>query len=334
LIRVNLSKLKFSWIIIFSSMKINQSLSLYGLAILCILNLLIPVGVTGQTKIIPKKIAMLDLVELSQNKTLPTLSEKFIANFSSLETMDFVARNETIKRLEKYNRYLFTPCNDPQCAFDLGSLIESEYILYGTATRYEDLGILSLKLLSISEARIVWSHSILSNSNLQAMEQTISQFKQVLNKVKFDKQKFFQDALLAVISHGDSSVASRIVAENVFTLAYNNQYYEIMSPNETDELLNVLEIDKKNFKNSLYSIKDLGKKLGVKAILYSEYSKVGLNHKNSITLFDIKTKSVLLSMPGLPQNSISGVLDMEKKFFAGMNGLLDMKFKKSKKSKK
>ena len=124
-------------------------------AVLCLIYLGIPFVAQGQSKIPAKKIAMLDLVELSQNKTLPTLSEKFIDQLTKIKSMDFVSRDETIKRLEKYNRYLFTPCNDPQCAFDLGSLIETEYILYGTATQYEHLGILSLKLLSISEARII-----------------------------------------------------------------------------------------------------------------------------------------------------------------------------------
>lgn len=270
---------------------------------------------------------MLDLVELSRQHTLPTLSEKFIDKLSTIKDLDFVSRGETIKRLEKYNRYLFTPCNDPQCAFDLGSLIEAEYVLYGTATQYDNLGILSLKLLSIPEARIIWSHSILSKKYRAAMEQTINQFKEALSKIKFSKRKFFSEELLAVITHGDSSVASRVLTENIFTYAYNNPYYEIMSPNETDELLNVLELDKTDFKNSLYSVKDLGKKLGVKAILFSGYSKVGVNHKNGLTLYDLKTKSVLLSMPALPQNNIIGVIDMQKNFFSAMNKLLEKKFK-------
>ena len=59
------------------------------------------------------------------------------------------------------------------------------------------------------------------------MEQTISAFKQALSKINFIKKKHFEDALLAVITHGDSSVASRVVTENIFTHAYNNQYYEM-----------------------------------------------------------------------------------------------------------
>ncbi len=272
-----------------------------------------------------KTLAMLDLVDLSTNKTLPNLSAKLNSQIATIDRFKILDRDEAIKRLEKYNRYLFVSCNDPQCAFDLGGMLETDYILFGTATRYEDMGILTLKLMNLADAKIVWSHILTSKADVESMEQSFKNFAQSLKNASFNSKRIQDDALMAVLAFGDTTIAGKIVTERVYAHAYQSEHYEVMSSTETAELFSALEIDPSNIENSLFAIKDLGKKLGVKAILYSAYGTEGVAHKHGVSLFDIKSKSVILSMPPFKQSSFRHLLSLEKSFFVGMEKILSKK---------
>ncbi|MFC1584502.1 hypothetical protein ACFL5V_03030 [Fibrobacterota bacterium] len=269
-------------------------------------------------------LAIMDLVDLSNNRTIPTLSNKLRIKLTRLKRWDVLSRDKLKEVLGKYDKDLNTACNNPQCAFEYGSLIQTNYLLYGTATRFRGIGILTLKLLNVHTAKIVWSRILSSKSGTSAMEATFSTLKYELSLATI-KDKQDDRNILAIMDLSDGSLQAKILFERIITHAYSNDHYKVMSQTEVDELTSVLEIKPESILSSVDNMGEIGDKLGANYVLFSQFKTTGINYKHSMVLYDVEEKSVLLSMPPQPQASFWDMLVMEKNFFTGLARLKTLK---------
>jgi TolB-like protein len=262
-------------------------------------------------------LAVLDLVDLSSNRTLSTLSHKLRLRLAKVKRWKVLEGKEQRKILKKYNKDPNKACNDTQCGFELGSLMQTNYVLFGSATRLKSLGILTLKLLNIQKAKVVWSKVMISNADRIEMENTLYTVKHELALATVDTLKKSEN-LLAILDLSPESPESQLLFECVLTHAYNLKIYDIMSPTEVKELVSVLDIDPEALMKDVYQMGEIGKTLDVKAVLISQLDTKGINYKHSMTMYDVIEKSVVLSMPAMSQASFRDLVLMEQNFFTGL----------------
>jgi hypothetical protein len=268
------------------------------------------------------KLAILELVDLNYDKTVPIMSSKLRSALKGMERWQVLSKSEMDSTLANYSKSSDVACNNTQCSFDLGSLIQCQYLLYGAATRINTTGVITLKLMNIQAAKIVWSRVITAPSKGPLLDTAFASVARDLMETDIDilKKKSSGD-LIALINFGKESTASKIFFESLLTQSYGNSVYDIMSPIETEELMTALEIKKEELQNSDFALQKAGKLLGVKAILLTSSHQVGIFPKRSIALFDIEEKTLLLHMPSLPKATIEMLLFLEKVFFDAFEDL-------------
>src|SRR6185369_15855410 len=115
---------------------------------------------TGTTSDGPRgqgRMAVLDLVDLSDNTQKADVSDALRGALSAKGGWTLLQRDSVSKRLGEFNINPRQGCNNPQCGFDIGNVVQAEYVIYGTATPLASVEAVSLKLLHIPTARIIWT---------------------------------------------------------------------------------------------------------------------------------------------------------------------------------
>ncbi|MBF0432393.1 MAG: hypothetical protein HQK83_14000 [Fibrobacteria bacterium] len=267
-------------------------------------------------------IAILNLVDLHTNTPKQNLSRRLRKVFSGLRFWDIMAVDDMSKKLAKYNKSLDLPCNDAQCGFEIGGLLQTKYVLLGTVTRYQELGLLTLKLLNLETAKIVWSKATTSRGETEELE---ANFVSIRNEfVSFKRTPPNQlppKKTLALVDFSPTSLLAKVLFERVLTHAYALDNFEIMSPVEVGELISVLEVDNTSLLENPHNAWDIGKKLGVSYVLYTEFEIKGVNFKHNMSLHDIENKSIPISMPALPNANFRDMMIMENNFFKTLSVL-------------
>ncbi|MBW8888609.1 MAG: hypothetical protein JF616_12710 [Fibrobacteres bacterium] len=266
------------------------------------------------------RIAVLDLVDLTDNTQKPEFSDALRAALSAGGTWAVLQRDSVSKRLGEFNINPRQGCNNPQCGFDIGNVVQAEYVVYGTATPLASVEAVSLKLLHIPTARIVWTKVLEADGTTDAdrqrsLEKAFAACAAEIAKLKPDTEKGKHGKSLAVFDLSENSPQSRAFFERVCTRIYGNPAYDLMSPTELAELLSALEINKYSVTPSLENMIGLGQKLGVSSLLYSRLYRDGRSYVYRLAMYDVAAKSLVLELPPQPSEDLIKLLDYEKVFF-------------------
>jgi hypothetical protein len=268
----------------------------------------------------PGRIAVLDLVDLADNAQKPDLSDLLRAALSSKGAWTVLARDTVSKRLGDFNINPRQGCNNPQCGFDIGNVVQAEYVIFGTATPLASAEAVTLKLLHIPTARIVWTKVLegegaTDSERHRALERAFAAAAAEMAKLKPDSERVRRGKSLAVVDLSENSPQSRAFFERVCTRVYGNPAYDLMSPTELAELFTALEINKYSVAPSLENMIGLGQKLGVSNLLYSRLYRDGRSYVYRLAMYDVSAKSLVLEMPPQPSEDLIKLLDYEKVFF-------------------
>jgi hypothetical protein len=266
------------------------------------------------------RIAVLDLVDLTDNTQKPEISDALRAALSAGGGWAVLQRDSVSKRLGEFNINPRQGCNNPQCGFDIGNVVQAEYVIYGTATPLASVEAVSLKLLHIPTARIVWTKVLEAEGSTDAdrqrsLEKAFAACAAEIAKLKPDTDKTKHGKSLAVFDLSENSPQSRAFFERVCTRIYGNPAYDLMSPTELAELLSALEINKYSVTPSLENMIGLGQKLGVSSLLYSRLYRDGRSYVYRLAMYDVAAKSLVLELPPQPSEDLIKLLDYEKVFF-------------------
>lgn len=268
----------------------------------------------------PRKIAILDLVDLSDNGQKPEISDAFRRILSSNSAWSVLARDSIAKRLGEFNINPRQGCNNPQCSFDIGNVVQAEYVLFGTSSPLGPMEAVTLKLLHIPTARIVWTKplegkGVTDAERMRDLENSLKAAAEEMTGLKPEASGSRHGKSLAVIDLSENSTQSRAFFERVCTRIYGNPAYDLMSPSELSELLSALDINKYSVVPSLENMIGLGQKLGVSNLLYTRLYRDGRSYVYRLAMYDVAGKALVLEVPPQPSEDLVKLLDYEKIFF-------------------
>jgi hypothetical protein len=266
------------------------------------------------------RMAVLDLVDLTDNSQKPEISDALRGALAAKGGWALLQRDSVSKRLGDFNINPRQGCNNPQCGFDIGNMVQAEYVIYGTATPLASVEAVTLKLLHIPTARIVWTKVLEGDGatdadRVHSLEKAFAGCAAEIAKLKPDVDKAKHGKSLAVFDLSENSPQSRAFFERVCTRIYGNPAYDLMSPTELAELLSALEINKYSVTPSLENMIGLGQKLGVSSLLYSRLYRDGRSYVYRLAMYDVAAKSLVLELPPQPSEDLIKLLDYEKVFF-------------------
>ncbi|MDB5047632.1 MAG: hypothetical protein JWO30_703 [Fibrobacteres bacterium] len=268
----------------------------------------------------PSRIAILEFVDLTDNQQKPDISDMVRKALASTGKWSILARDSVAKRLGEFNINPHQSCNNPQCSFDIGNVVQAEYVLFGTATPLASVHAVTLKLLHIPTAKIVWTRVMEGEGSsdadrLRSLEKSFAVAATEISQIKPDMDKSKHGKTLAVIDLSENSLQSRAFFERVCTRIYGNPSFDLMSPTELTELLTALEINKYSVVPSLENMIGLGQKLGVSNLLYSRLYRDGRSYIYRLAMYDVANKALILELPPQPSEDLIKLLDYEKVFF-------------------
>jgi hypothetical protein len=268
----------------------------------------------------PGRLAVLELVDLTDNSQKPELSDLLRGALQARNAWTLLPRDTVTKRLGDFNINPRQGCNNPQCGFDIGNVVQAEYVIFGTATPLASAEAVTLKLLHIPTARIVWTKVLEGEGptepeRLRALERAFATAAGEMAKLKPDTERGRRGKSLAVVDLSENSPQSRAFFERVCTRVYGNPAYDLMSPTELAELFTALEINKYSVAPSLENMIGLGQKLGVSNLLYSRLYRDGRSYVYRLAMYDVSGKSLVLELPPQPSEDLIKLLDYEKVFF-------------------
>ena len=264
------------------------------------------------------KLAILHLINVQTGNPLPILTGKLRTRLSRLPDLDVLSKDDMEKTLRNYDKSLEIACNGKECAFEFGSLLQCNFILFGSASQFEDMGLVTVKILDVKRSSIIWSRVLTSHRSQSAIEANFITLYKELIALDLRSVKKGSDDILAVLDFSDSSYQADILFERILTHSYDYGYADVMSPEEVRTLIDALGIDKDTVLNSIETILNIGDNLGVQGVLYTQLNQRGAYLKHQIALFNIPEKSVVLSMPPLPQANFKDILAMESHFFKAL----------------
>ncbi|MEO6096345.1 MAG: hypothetical protein ABIW76_11840 [Fibrobacteria bacterium] len=268
----------------------------------------------------PSRIAVLELVDLTDNGQRPDVTDLLRKSLTGSGKWTVLAQDSVAKRLGEFNINPHQSCNNPQCSFDIGNVVQAEFVLFGTATPLSAVQAVTLKLLHIPTAKIVWTKVLAGegpteSDRLRNLEKSFAAVSDEISRVKPDLDKSRHGKTLAVIDLSENSQQSRAFFERICTRIYGNQAFDLMSPTELTELLTALEINKYSVVPSLENMIGLGQKLGVSNLLYSRLYRDGRSYIYRLAMYDVTGKGLVLELPPQPSEDLIKLLDYEKVFF-------------------
>ncbi len=266
------------------------------------------------------KIAVLDLVDMGDNQQHSEISEILRKDLSGNSKWTVVNRDTLNKRLTDFNMNPRQACNNPQCSFDIGNVVQAEYVLFGTSTSFGNIHTVSLKILHIPTAKIAWTKvmeasGLTEAERMNGLEKSLSAAVGEFSQVRPGLDKGKHGRSLAVIDLSENTPQSRAFFDRVCTRIYGNGAYDLMSPTELAELLAALEINKYSIVPSLENMIGLGQKLGVSNLLYSRLYRDGKSFIYRLAMYDVAGKALVLELPPQPSDELIKLLDYEKVFF-------------------
>jgi hypothetical protein len=267
----------------------------------------------------PARIAVLEFVDLSDNSQKPEVTDLMRRSLNATGKWTILARDSVAKRLGEFNINPHQSCNNPQCSFDIGNVVQAEYVLFGTSSPLVFIQAVTLKLLHIPTAKIVWTKVLegfpSEGDRSRGIDKAFATAASEMSQVKPDMDKSKHGKTLAVIDLSENSQQSRAFFERVCTRIYGNPGFDLMSPTELTELLTALEINKYSVVPSLENMIGLGQKLGVSNLLYSRLYRDGRSYIYRLAMYDVVGKSLVLELPPQPSEDLIKLLDYEKVFF-------------------
>ncbi|MEO7427690.1 MAG: hypothetical protein ABI036_21075, partial [Fibrobacteria bacterium] len=268
----------------------------------------------------PSRMAILEFVDLNDNQQKPEISDLVRRSMGTPGKWSIIPRDSISKRLGEFNINPRQSCNNSQCSFDIGNVVQAEYVVFGTATPLGSVRAVTMKLLHIPTAKIIWSKVFEAEGSsdfeqMRSLERAFPVAAAEMAKVKPENDKIKRGKTMAVIDLSESSPQSRAFFERTCTRIYGNPAFDLMSPNELTELLTALEINKYSVVPSLENMIGLGQKLGVANLLYSRLYRDGRSYIYRLAMYDITNKALVLELPPQPSEDPIKLLDYEKVFF-------------------
>ncbi len=272
-----------------------------------------------------KSMAVLDLVDLKDNRVKMGVSEGLRRALNARD-IKVIPYGTLVKKISEFGGAPGQPCNNTQCGFDIGGYVSSDFVLYGTYSSLEKLSAVTLKLLYLPEARIVWSWAgEVPSSEGKPDEETPAVWQEPATALAEAARggqlilgKTSGHHSLAIIDVSEKAYLSRVFSERVLTHVSGLTQYEALGSSELAELLSALGLNKYSITPSPQGMIGLGQQLGVSGLVYARVYRDGSSYLCRLAMYDIEHKTTVVEFPPQPAQDFSKILEYENEFFSDL----------------
>lgn len=276
----------------------------------------------------PPTVAILDPVDMRAEGTNPHIGDRIRIVLRESGNWSPMERGDQEAKLREYSFNPGVPCKEFQCGFDAGSVLQSEYVLFGTVTDLGRVYSYTFNLLHMASSQVVHSEVgevavKAGGDRAAALMGRLEGLLKSIDPARLSKAVKPKRGLMAVLDLSESSPQSRTMAERVTTHAYASRHFELISQAELEELLTALELKKSVLGSSEEALLGLGEKLGVSHLVVSRLASQG-PPKNpewafNLALYDIGARRKMREWPAASED-FPKLLHFENRFFSTLTG--------------
>lgn len=269
-----------------------------------------------------KSMAVLDLVDLKDNRTRPEASEALRRSLVARGGFHIMNRDTMMNKLSGFGSDARQSCNNAQCSFDAGGYLQVDFVLFGTYSKLGNTHAATLKLLRVSDARIVWTWAgdIAEKGVEEVEEQSPSlSLTETARRGRLTGRQPRNHRNLALLDLSENTYLPRIFSERLLTHVSGLPGYDLISPSELSDLLSALAINRYSMTPSAENMIGLGERLGTSCLIYARLYQEGGAYLCRLALYDIDNKSVVVEFPPQPTRDFARIMDEERAFFSALS---------------
>jgi len=276
-------------------------------------------------------LVVLDPVDLDDGVTSTEHGDWLWNKIQESGKWHLLPRLEAEKKLGEFGWDASNSCHEFQCAFDAGSTLLADYVLFGTVTALDGIYAYSFNIIHVPTSQVVASEvgevrrSPVSPgaSGEDSLRAKLAAFASGLDPSRFDKSRTISRGLLAVVDLSVESPESRVLAERVETHVRAARHYDLMSQTELDELLSAMNISLAATEPTDSSMVALGARLKVAYLVQSTLSSGPRGNTMELALFDVSGKHRIRDLSSRPTKDFRDILQLEPRFLASLKARPD-----------
>jgi hypothetical protein len=216
------------------------------------------------------------------------------------------------------------PCKEFQCAFDAGSALQVEYVLFGTLASLKELQAYTVTLVHVPTSQVVWSRAgdlpRRDGERPQAtLENALAFAAESVDPDALDLRKVPGLGLMAVVDAGDASSHARVVRERAMAHVYASRNYDLIAQEELEDLLRALDIPPPAEGTPEQEILDIGRRMDVRYVLLSRLTNAREAWRLQLSLYDLQEGKEVRKWPSRAHDDFAKLLRIEDRFFTTLS---------------
>lgn len=268
-------------------------------------------------------VAVLELVDLGFQANRPLAAEFLRKGLRRGGYWDVVPGDTLSFRMRGLGMDPDRPCKEFQCAFDAGSALLVEYLLFGTIASLREIQAYTLTLLHVPSAQVVWSRAgdIPRHDGVDpmgALENALGWAVEGLDPARFDLRKVPNLGLMAVVDAGNATPHARAIRERAIAHVYASRNYDLIAQEELEALLRALDIPPPAEGTPDQEVMEMGRKLAVRYVLTSRLTGSRGRYRLQLSLHDLKAGLDVRRWPTGDATGFAKLLRIEDRFFSNL----------------
>ena len=269
-------------------------------------------------------VAVLDPVDLGYQSGRPAAAGYLRKGLGRSGHWAILPGDTTARRLREANVDPGRPCKEFQCAFDAGSALQVEYVLFGTLASLKELQAYTLVLLHVPTSQVVWSRAgdIPRRDGQRpaaALESALGWAVETLDPSELDMRKTPSLGLMAVVDAGDGSTHARAVRERAMAHVFASRNYDLIAQEEFEDLLRALDIPMPVEGTPEHEILGIGRRMDVRYVLLSRLTHARGSYRLNLVLRDLDKDQDVRRWPSRDVADFARLLRLEDRFFTTLS---------------
>ncbi|MEO6096712.1 MAG: hypothetical protein ABIW76_13830 [Fibrobacteria bacterium] len=270
-------------------------------------------------------LAILDPVDVAADKATPRFGDILRSGAEAAGKFAPLPRAQMESKMAEFSWDSTTHCHEFQCGFDAGSMLLTEYVLFGTITPLEGIFAYTFNVMHVPSGQVVRAEAgdvsrSPGNAGDAPLKAKLTAFASGLDPAQLDLTRKTSRGLMAVVDLSSESPESRVLSERVSTHVNASRHYDLMSRKELQELLSAMEIPLHDIQTSDSGMIALGTRLNVAYLVHSKLRQDSRETRLDLALFDIAGKRRIRDWPSNSKRGFQEILHHENRFFTTLNG--------------
>lgn len=272
----------------------------------------------------PRALLILDPVDLGSESPKKSVGDFLRARMAESGRWTVMNGDSAHKHLKEFHVDAEGGCKEFQCAFDAGSALGTEFVLFGTLAPLGELQAYTLNLLHVPTAQVVWARAgetLRSEDEypMRAQKRGLEWAVSDLDLSRLDLRKRMGRSTVALFDEG-GSVQEKALHERAVAHLYEARRFDLVTKSEMADLLKAMDLQPPAPYAPQDSLLSLGKKLDVRYVLSERLAQSRRSYHLKVTLHDFE--SPRQKRPWQPRETadFGKLLRTEDHFFSDLAG--------------